>query len=210
MDHQDDNVNRNGWATVTSRQESAAKTRRALLDAAAELLDAGGPEAVTLREVGSLAGVSRAAPYRHFADKEGLLTAVAVEGWDRLAESLRASGATNSSPSARVQEVLMTIVELGRNRPHLYQLMFATPKSDPGAGARAASKAQVEFLSIVAALVGDADARPYGALLFSSAHGIAELEISRHLTEERWTTAEDLIATLVAMTAKHHSARRTT
>ena len=44
---------------MTSRLESAAKTRRALLDAAAELLDAGGPEAVTLREVGSRAGVSR-------------------------------------------------------------------------------------------------------------------------------------------------------
>ena len=47
---------------MTSRLESAAKTRRALLDAAAELLDEGGPEAVTLREVGSRAGVSRAAP----------------------------------------------------------------------------------------------------------------------------------------------------
>ena len=44
---------------MTSRLESAAKTRRALLDAAAELLDEGGPEAVTLREVGSRAGVSR-------------------------------------------------------------------------------------------------------------------------------------------------------
>jgi hypothetical protein len=49
-------------------------------------------KAVTLREVGSV-GVSRNAPYRHFADKEGLLTAVAVESWGRLAEALRASGA---------------------------------------------------------------------------------------------------------------------
>jgi AcrR family transcriptional regulator len=194
---------------VTSRQESAAKTRRGLLDAAAELVDAGGPEAVTLREVGARAGVSRAAPYRHFADKEGLLTAVAAESWDRLAEALRASGATSSSPPTRLQETLMTIVELGRKRPHLYQLMFATPKSDPGVGARAASRAQEEFLSIVAAVVGEADARPYGALLFSTAHGVVELEISGHLSGERWTTPEDLIATVVAMTANHHPARRT-
>ena len=62
----------------------------------------------------------------------------------------------------------------------------------------------------MAAVVGEADARHYGALLFSSAHGIAELEISGHLTEERWTTAEDLFATLVAMTGEYHSARRTT
>ena len=103
----------------------------------------------------------------------------------------------------------MTVLEMGRKRPHLYQLMFAIPKSDPGAGARSASRAQEEFLSIVAAVVGEADARHYGALLFSSAHGIAELEISGHLTEETWTTAEDLFATLVAMIANYHPARRT-
>lgn len=192
---------------MTSRLESAAKTRRALLDAAAELLDEGGPEAVTLREVGSRAGVSRAAPYRHFPDKEGLLTAVAVEGWDRLAEALRANGATDSAPSTRLEEVLMTVVELGRKRPHLYQLMFAKPKSGAGAGARAASRAQEEFLSIVASVVGEADAQHYGALLFSCAHGIAELEISGHLTEERWTSTEDLLSTLVVMIANHHPAR---
>ncbi|MFD0648993.1 TetR family transcriptional regulator [Streptomyces malaysiensis subsp. malaysiensis] len=44
---------------MVTRAESAAVTRRALLDAAAELLDLGGPEAVTLREVGARAGVTR-------------------------------------------------------------------------------------------------------------------------------------------------------
>jgi AcrR family transcriptional regulator len=195
---------------VTNRQETAAKTRRALLDAAAELLDAGGPESVTLREVGARAGVSRNAPYRHFADKEALLTTVAVESWDRLAVALGATRATNAAPSTRLQEALMTFVELGRKRPHLYRLMFVIPKTDPGAGARAASRAQEEFLSIVAAVVGEEDAQRDGALLFSSAHGIAELEISGHLTEEKWrTTAEDLMATLVVMAADHHPARRT-
>jgi AcrR family transcriptional regulator len=195
---------------MISRLESASRTRRALLDAAAELLDAGGPEEVTLREVGSRAGVSRNAPYRHFADKEGLLTAIAVESWDRLAAALGASCAMNAAPSTRLEKALMTFVELGRKRPHLYQLMFVIPKSDPGAGARAASRAQEEFLSIVAAVVGEADARHFGALLFSSAHGIAELEISGHLTEPKWrTTAEDVIATLVGMTANRYPAGRT-
>ena len=63
-----------------NRKESAAATRGALIDQAAQLLDGGGLEAVTLREVGARAGVSRGAPYRHFADKEGLLTAVAADG----------------------------------------------------------------------------------------------------------------------------------
>ncbi len=194
---------------MVSRQESASKTRRGLLDAAAELLDEGGPEGVTLRAVGSRAGVSRNAPYRHFADKEGLLTTVAVESWDRLAAGLGAISAVHSTPSIRLVEALMAFVELGRKRPHLYRLMFVISKSDPGAGARAASRAQEELLTMVAAVVGEGDARGYGALLFSSAHGIAELEISGHLNEEKWsTTAEDLIATLVLMTADHQPANR--
>ena len=56
----------------------AANTRDALVDAAASLMDAGGVAAVTLREVGRQAGVSRGAPYKHFADKEALLAAVAA------------------------------------------------------------------------------------------------------------------------------------
>ncbi len=192
---------------TTSRQASAAKTRRALLDAAAELLDLGGPDAVTLREVGARAGVSRNAPYRHFADKEALLTAIAVESWDRMADALGASGAKASVPSERLQEALMALVELGRERPHLYQLMYVIPKSDPEAGARAAARALEEFLSIVAGVVGEGEARHYGALLFSGAHGIAELEISGHLAEEKWgTTPEGLVATLVSMTGAYHPA----
>jgi AcrR family transcriptional regulator len=196
---------------MTSRVEAAARTRRALLDAAADLLDAGGPEAVTLREVGARAGVSRNAPYRHFADKEGLLTAVAAESWDRLADRLKAIGATDSAPSARLQQALMSLVELGRERPHLYQLMFISPERDPAAGAQAAARAQEQLLSIVAGVVGEADALLYGALLFSSAHGVAGLEISGHLVEKKWgITTHDLIATLVALTGALDPANRTT
>ena len=51
-------------------------TRTLLIDAAADLLDKGGPAEVTLREVGRLAGVSHNAPYKHFDSKEELLSAV--------------------------------------------------------------------------------------------------------------------------------------
>jgi AcrR family transcriptional regulator len=191
---------------VTSRQESAAKTRRALLEAAAELLDEGGPEAVTLREVGARCGVSRNAPYRHFADKERLLTTVAVEGWDQLADTLGGVRATCRAASSQLRVALMTFVELARTRPHLYQLMFVIPADDPDAGAAAAGRAQDELLAIVTAVVGREDARRYGAVLVSSAHGIAALEIGRHLTEAKWgVTAEEVVATLVAMTAGHRT-----
>ncbi|WP_328603483.1 hypothetical protein OG943_25725 [Amycolatopsis sp. NBC_00345] len=79
----------------------------------------------------------------------------------------------------------------------------ATRRALIDAGVRAASRAQEEFLSIVAAVVGPDETRRYGALLFTSAHGIAGTELSGHLTREKWdTTAEDIVGTLVAMTER--------
>ena len=195
---------------MPSRNESAASTRRALLDAATELLDAGGPEAVTMREVGSRAGVSRNAPYRHFADKEALLSEIAVQSWGRLTAALQASNTRSASSATRLHQALMEFVELGRTRSHLYQLMFTIPARNRDAGAHAAARAQEEFLSIVAAVVGQTDAQRYGALLLSTAHGIVSLEISQHLTEVKWnTTAEELIRTLTAMTPQTRRAEAT-
>jgi len=72
-----------------------------------ELLDAGGPEASYLARSGRSRRRLSKRPYRHFADKEGLLSAVASESWDRLANALRKSGTTSSEPSTRLQEALM-------------------------------------------------------------------------------------------------------
>ena len=62
--------------------------RRALLDAAAEAINEDGPSALSLRALARRAGVSHAAPTHHFGDKAGLLTALAVEGYDLLADEL--------------------------------------------------------------------------------------------------------------------------
>src|SRR5437762_9411798 len=115
---------------MVSRAESAAATRRALLDAAADLLDEGGPDAVTLREVGARAGVSRGAPYGHFADKESLLTAVATESLDRLADEI---SSLRGTPPDRLRGALTALVALGRRQPHRYRQMFGTPSGDTSA-----------------------------------------------------------------------------
>jgi AcrR family transcriptional regulator len=188
---------------MVTRVESAAATRRALVDAAAELLDSGGPEAVTLREVGARAGVSRGAPYRHFADKDSLLTAVATESWERIGDGVAALRADpDRSATAKLRDALLALIEVGRRQPHLYQLMFSPPGGDPEPVVRAAGRSQDEFLAIVGALVGEPTARHYGALLLTSAHGIAGMELSGHLGTDKWrTTADELVDTLVRMTA---------
>lgn len=189
---------------VVSRAESAAATRRALLDAAADLLDGGGPAAVTVRAVGARAGVTRGAPYRHFPDKESLLTAVAAGALDRLADELQAvRGDQRMPPADQLHRALAALMTVGRRRPHLYRLMFASPVGDPAAidaAIQAAERAQHEFLAIVGALVGAQHAGRFAALLLTSAHGITDMEVSGHLAPDKWhTTAEELVSTLVSM-----------
>lgn len=189
---------------MISRAESAAATRRALLDAAAALLDSGGLDAVTLRAVGARAGVTRGAPYRHFADKESLLIAVGTRAWDLLGDRMQALRADPGlSAAEKVRGGLIALIDIGRSRPHLYKLMFSNPPGDPMALARAAQRSQTEFLAVVADLVGEQDARRYAALLISAANGIAGLEASGQLTDPKWggVSAEDLTDTLVDMMA---------
>ncbi|AXB41111.1 TetR/AcrR family transcriptional regulator [Amycolatopsis albispora] len=62
--------------------------RRTMLAAAVDAITESGPAAISLRELARRAGVSNAAPNHHFGDKAGLLTALATEGYDLLAEAM--------------------------------------------------------------------------------------------------------------------------
>lgn len=193
-----------------NRETSAAATRRALLDEAAQLLDVGGLDAVTLREVGARAGVSRGAPYRHFADKEGLLTAVAAEGWKRLGDHMQGLAAeVRLTPADKLRAALLHVITVSRQQPHLYRLMFSTPTGDPTAVVRAAQRMCDEFLALVAAVVGTDAAERYAAILLTGAHGAVGLEMSGLLHTDKWqTTAEELTDNLLALiNDPHHRPR---
>ncbi|MDV3126453.1 TetR/AcrR family transcriptional regulator [Mycobacterium sp. 21AC1] len=183
-----------------NRTESAAATRRALLDEATELLDSGGPDAVTLREVGARAGVSRGAPYRHFANKESLLTAVAAEGWRRVGDHMHGLQTDSRLASmAKLRAALLGLVTVSRRQPYLYQLMFSAPAGDPTAVVRAAQRGCDEFVAIVGDVVGEQNAQRCAAILLTGAHGAAGLEVSGLLHTDKWhTNAEELIDGLLA------------
>jgi len=188
---------------VARRSETAAATRQALLDAAGALLDIGGVDAVTLREVGARAGVSRSAAYRHFADKDALLTVLATNALIELGDALEilaANPGLADAPGQSLRAALLSLLTIGRTRPHLYRLMFTSPTGDPAAAVRAAGRTWDLYLEIVGRNVGPQRARHYGALLLTSVHGIASLESSGHLVWDKWqTTAEELIETVVGM-----------
>jgi len=105
--------------------------RRALQAAAGDLLEQVGPAALTLREIARKAGVSHAAAYRHFADKEALLAQLAEAGFrELLEESRRAVASSRAGPLGRLEASGRAYVAFGARRPHLLQLMFGAAIGD--------------------------------------------------------------------------------
>src|SRR6478672_9368201 len=106
--------------------------KRALTEAALELVKEKGPKGFTLREVARRAGVSAAAPYRHFADKSQLLAAVATQGFVQLHETLTATAAKTTDLHAQVIAMGRTYVRWAITHADYYQVMFGSEldKSD--------------------------------------------------------------------------------
>src|SRR5260370_8363924 len=78
--------------------------RAALIQAGLAILAEEGAQALTLRAAARRAGVSHSAPYRHFADKEALLAAIAEEGFTQLAQRLeQARGSADRSARPQLQ-----------------------------------------------------------------------------------------------------------
>src|SRR5690349_9700618 len=89
--------------------------RPALLRAAGKMLEKQGPAGVSLREASRRAGVSHAAPYRHFADREALLAELAAEGFEMLAEALRGHAGRDMGEA---------YVRFALEHPQRFRLMF--------------------------------------------------------------------------------------
>lgn len=105
--------------------------RRALVQAAEELLVERGPAGVTLRGAATLAGVSSAAPYRHFPDKDALLVAVALKGHRALQDHVRAAP-RNPGTLEAIHALVHAYARFAMNHPQLYRLMMGTGITDRG------------------------------------------------------------------------------
>jgi AcrR family transcriptional regulator len=102
--------------------------REALLCQALRDLESTGLEGVSLRGLAEETGVSKTAPYRHFADKRELLVTLAADGFRLLAEKLEsvtpaAPGA--GSPLETVKSLFRAYMDFARERPALYRLMIS-------------------------------------------------------------------------------------
>ena len=103
--------------------------RAALLARAVEVVDERGAADLSLRELARDVGVSHAAPRRHFADRQALLDALAVEGFDRLGEDLRAA-VDRAGPAfdARLEELARAYLAFATRHAALLELMWAAKR----------------------------------------------------------------------------------
>lgn len=99
--------------------------RRALIQASVDLVAESGVEGFTLREAAKRAGVSAAAPYRHFSDRADLLAAVATEGFDILLPALQAALDRGKDDSMAALALLgRAFVDFGVEHPSHFKLMY--------------------------------------------------------------------------------------
>jgi AcrR family transcriptional regulator len=160
-----------------------------MLDAAGALLHEEGPQALTTRRLADAVGTSTQAIYTLFGGKEGIVRAMYVEGFERLARVLAEVDAT--------EEPADYLLDLGRayrtaalDNPHYYDVMFGrpVPEFEPGSEDLARSDATQKVLTdgIVRCIDSGllrtgSNPDEIGAFLWAVAHGVVSLELTGHL-----------------------------
>jgi len=158
--------------TRTARPYHHGNLRRVILDAALEEIHEHGPLALSLRGLARRAGVSHAAPAHHFGDKTGLLTAIAVEGFQLLGDALRAARETGG-----FLDVGLAYLRFAFEHPAHYEVMFRPDlfrRDDPDLVAAQATTTDLLY-GPAAESHPDADALRVGIAGWSFVHGFASL-----------------------------------
>lgn len=155
--------------------------REACIAAGLHLLEDGGADAVTIRGVARLTGVSHTAPLHHFPQREALLDAIAQRGFDRLLAALAASVPDRMSPPvAQLRAYGLAYVDAAVASPQLFDLMFGRPRDAIG------ETAGLLLVDLCAAAIArgemaGSDPTRLSHLLWSAVHGLASLYVSGYL-----------------------------
>ena len=190
-------------AGVTQRSYHRPGLREALLQRAHQVLAADGVDGLSLRALARELEVSHAAPTRHFADRDALLTALARDGFETLNAAIAAAAdSSTANPSGfaeRMHRVAAAYVAFATANPALLDLMYrAKHGSAPDADLLAVGRVSLERVAeLIAAAQHDGevvagDPAEFALVAFAAVHGVAALATSGTLdgwSAERATTA---------------------
>lgn len=183
--------------------------RRALIAAGLTILEADGSDALSLREVARRAGVSHNAPYRHFADREALLAAIAAAGFEQWGDAMTATGGDRL-------EIGVAYVKFAVDHPQLFDLMFGpllSPADHPDLAA-AMGRSFGVFAGQFSAttppvLMGGASEgpRPYLIAPWALVHGLAHLLLGKRMAKSLTGGLDVETLTRTVLIANAQSAR---
>ncbi|PWK88681.1 TetR/AcrR family transcriptional regulator [Fulvimonas soli] len=167
---------------LSERETEAFRER--LCEAAARLYVEEGPAAVTMRRLAAQLGVGTMTPYRYFANKEEIVTAVRTRGLDRFSEALERALDTPGDGRTRSRAVRDAYIAFARANTATYRLMFEYPETrrDDPAYRRAHERMWRTIAAHVEVLAGegtvDADPAILGHQIWAALHGAVMLEIA--------------------------------
>jgi AcrR family transcriptional regulator len=178
--------------------------RAALIEAAAALLEESGAAGLSLRQVAERAGLSRQAPYNHFADKAALLAELVRDGFARLAAGTRAAASCNTTPSGQLTKAADSYIAFGQQQPALMRLMFGKEFVDISQhkdAQAAASNGLTELSTIIAGVAPAQTVEDVTLVAWSLVHGYTSLCIEAGLEgpEKRAERARLFSRTIVAL-----------
>lgn len=172
--------------------------RNALLKAAGEILETSGAAGLALRQLAERAGLSRQAPYNHFADKQALLAELVRQGFERLGEEMKAAANSDLSPIARLTKAGASYIAFAQQTPALFRLMFSKELVDLSCYPKASDAAENSFghlSQIVAALTAPESVADMSLVAWSLVHGYATLCIETGLESPEFRDARAALFT---------------
>lgn len=151
------------------------------MDAAEALLDEQSVDKLSLRAAARRTGVSQAAPYAHFENRQALLAAVGTRGFRRLCDYLRDADQPGADGADRMRYLARAYIAFAMNHPMLFRLMFGSELCDVDYDAlRAAGQASYDYIrSVVAERVAtqnvDTSVDDASLAAWAMVHGLATL-----------------------------------
>ncbi|MCP4723376.1 MAG: TetR/AcrR family transcriptional regulator [Desulfobacteraceae bacterium] len=171
---------------VTKKNYHHGDLRRKLLDTALKIISEHGLEKVSMRGLGVRLGVSRTAPYRHFAGKSALLCAIAEDGYKKLTKAMNQKNQQlTDDPVTRLNNTGIAYVEFAIANPVHYRIMFGNEILENDRTPELVTEAEKSFNELLFAVkvcqeekfVKPLNPHIIANLLWSMTHGISTLLI---------------------------------
>jgi AcrR family transcriptional regulator len=183
--------------------------RDAMVRAALQEAERGGPEAISIKALAKKLGVSQPAPYRHFADREALLIAVTAEAFRQFTAVLR-EAVRKPSKRSKLSRIARATLDFGLSRNGLYRLMFVSrTKAGAPAGSELHQATRETFALLLQTLgppVPGYLRERHALTIWTAVHGVVMLAEQGMLTgEAAHISIEELVEGIVQQTELAHA-----